>query len=123
MPAWPAADCVAIIDGVIVVNFGVMDIVFADDEAGASLLVRHFVSDGHAEHAYEYIWDIRRIDDGIWHETLKTTVDTPQFDIKSELAAIGDDTLGDSYYCSVAIRNVDLDYRYPAMAIEISLKE
>ena len=58
MPVWPANDSIRIIDGIIVVNFGIADIILEEDEDGYYFRTRHYISDGHIQHKYQYDWSI-----------------------------------------------------------------
>jgi hypothetical protein len=56
MPTWPFAGSVAVIDDVIVVNFGMADIVRESDAEGQYFRARHWQSGVYDE--YEYSWEI-----------------------------------------------------------------
>ena len=106
MPAWPAEDSVAIIDDVVVVNFGMADVVFESDADGPFFRARHWVSEGHALHTYEYHWQIYK--NGEYVDGFDSASDRLYWD-----ASMSDGR----YRITVRVRNADVDFSYPEAAI------
>jgi hypothetical protein len=108
MPVWPAEGGIGIIDDVIVVNFGIADVVWATDDNGAFFTARHWVSEGHASHIYEYQWTIYQ--NGKQIGSFVTAADRLDFDLPNA---------DDHYLVTVKITNVTEGYSYPLASLEI----
>lgn len=108
MPAWPAEGSVGIIDDVIVVNFGLADVVLESDESGHFFRARHWVSEGHRQHNYEYHWQVYR--NGAQIDSAITNNARLYFDVPNT---------EDIYRIIVTIRNTSAGYSYPNAAIEL----
>lgn len=107
MPAWPAEGSVNIIDDVIIVNFGLADAVLEEDADGQFFRARHYISEGHAQHSYEYSWQVYR--NGNLIDSPVTSSAILRFDINSD----------DSYRVDVTIRNTATGFRYPKVTLNI----
>jgi len=106
MPIWPAKGSVAIINDVIVINFGIADVIFEEDRQ--YLRVRHWISEGHAQHNYEYNWRVYQND--IYHfSTTTNTAELPFDDLTNE----------NNYYVQVSIRNTSVNFNYPRTSISL----
>lgn len=109
MPVWPSDGSVDLIDGVIVVNFGITDIVFEEDAIGQFFRARHWVSEGNATRKYTYHWNLQRngVEIGSWITSdARLYVNIP--------------SSNDNYRASVKIQNVDEKYQYPVASMELS---
>jgi len=112
MPAWPAEGSVGIIDDVIVVNFGVIDLGFSQDENGHFFQVRHWISSGHARHDYSYRWRVYQGDVRIEDVTTQ--------DSRFDFNLLDDNS---SYRITVTITNVTTGFRYRAVEVEVPVGE
>jgi len=106
MPIWPAEGSVAVINDVIVINFGIADVMF--NEYNSYFQARHWVSEGHAGHDYEYDWRIYQ--NGDYFKSMTTSVPTLFLD-----TAIGEN----SYTANVTIRNSTIGYNWQIATITI----
>jgi len=98
MPVWPSEGSVGIINDVIVINFGISDVVFVNDEDGQYFLARHHLS----EHDYIYNWNLYR--NGELAESYEGN--SNRLDVKI-------DNANDDYSVTVIVRNRDVKFSYP----------
>ena len=107
MPIWPAEDSVAIINDVIVINFGIADVIYVEDEQ--YFRARHWINEGYASH--EYHWRVY-LNDAYLFSSITNTTDL-SFDMT--------ETEG-SYYVQVQIRNNNLNFHYPRRSITVPIE-
>jgi len=109
MPVWPAEGSVAIINDVIVINFGIADVIFNEDTS--HFHARHWISEGHASHDYEYEWLIYR-NEVYFHSTI-TNIPELFLDVMPD----------ENYYnVRVIIRNTTIGFSYPVVSIIIPIE-
>ena len=108
MPVWPAEGSVDIIDDIIVINFGVSDVIFEETDDGQFFRARHWISEGHAQHDYEYHWRVYR--NGDYHFSTITNTSRLPFD---ELSA------DDNYRVQVSVRNATVGFNYESVFVEL----
>jgi len=102
MPIWPADDSVAIVNDIIVINFGTSDITLDTLANEQNFRIRRWVSEGHANHDYEYYWRIYQ--NGVYFFSSTTITD--------ELS-VNDVVIGENfYYVSVYFRNTTIGYDF-----------
>ena len=106
MPIWPAEDSVAVINDVIVINFGIADVIY--NEYYSYFQARHWVSEGHASHDYEYDWRVSR--NGDYLKSITTSVPELLLDIAPNENA---------YTVRVTIRNTTVDFNWHTASITI----
>jgi len=104
MPIWPAEDSVAVINDVIVINFGIADVVL--NEYYYYFQARHWVSEGHAEHDYEYDWRVYQ--NGTYFKSMTTSAPELLLDTTAS---------GNNYTVEVIIRNTTIDFNWPSASI------
>jgi len=109
MPVWPAEGSVGIIDEVIVVNFGVSDIIFAEDERGWYFRARHWISEGHEQHNYRYSWQVFR--NGKLLRSSVTDID------RLYPLMPGSD---DEYRITVMVTNETMNFNYPSASMVLT---
>lgn len=109
MPVWPADGSVAIINDVIVVNFGLSDVVFENDEQGSYFRARHWISEGHTGHTYKYSWKVFQNGEEI--DSHVTDSDRLYLDIP--------DDSGD-YKVTVTVKNETVEYEYPESSVKVN---
>jgi len=109
MPVWPAEGSVGIIDDIIVINFGLADVVFEVNDDSQSFRARHWISDGHANHVYEYRWRVYK--NGVYHFSTLTNSNSLSFPKPSA---------NDYYRVHVGVRNATVGFDYPESSISIA---
>ncbi|MCL2253219.1 MAG: glucosyltransferase domain-containing protein [Lachnospiraceae bacterium] len=107
MPAWPAEGSVGIINDVIVINFGIADIVIEEIDGVQTLRARHWISEECSTQAYEYYWEVYQDDNLI--DSQITNV--PSLNINKY-------NLDDAYRFIVKIKNINVDFNYQPLSIE-----
>jgi len=106
MPVWPAEGSIAVINDVIVINFGIAAIVF--NEHYSYFQARHWISEGHATHDYEYDWRVYQNDS--YFKSL--TTNEPELLLDTS-------TRENEYTVTVSIRNTTIDFNWSATSITI----
>jgi len=112
MPMWPAEGSVSIIEDIIVINFSAADIAFISGADGDYLQARHWVSEGHSSHDYEYRWHIYSNGKLIVEEVTTDSVLEHTFNLQES-----------EYRAVVTISNITVGFTYPSVATDIVLAE
>ena len=102
MPAWPDEGSVDVVWGIIVVNFGIVDIAFGHEGEKLYFEALHYISEIHAGHDYEYQW--RVLQDG-------ERIENPQGN--SKRFYLDTSAPGTHYQVEVTVRNDTVDFSYP----------
>jgi hypothetical protein len=113
MPVWPAEGSIAIINDIIIVNFGITDIIAEEIEGVRILRARHWISDAHATTPYEYYWEIFKDNELI--DSRITNTSELHIDILSLEVAYGGQV-------HVTVKNTATGFQYPFSSIDLEMK-
>lgn len=105
MPMWPADGSVDIIDDVIVVNFGLVDITF---ENGEYFKTRHWRIEKNEQQEYKYYWQIYK--NGSLIKDIVTDIPKVYTDILNG---------NGNYEIRVRVKNVDSNFSYPISTMKL----
>jgi len=106
IPIWPAKDSINVINDVIVINFGVTDIVYEENKG--ILRARHWINENLAPYDYEYSWDFYR--NGSLINSIITNTNQLNLDIV---------IVDDIDQITVIIKNINTNFEYPKAEIKL----